>query len=230
MPRLVRAIVVLASLLVLASSAYAQCRSDEVLVGEDADNYYCNKRNERALGDAQAIRSAMDRGGRPSFQTLWDHYQFNREIARGLAPEQNRCAIVLSMTLGLRPRAGEASLRDLSGGSLLSVLSQIRHKLVIPEVGRADIATRYYIRAEQLASRLRSEWGEPLVMSGPEARRQIEGRRGVILLKDAYRSGNSLGAAHSGDHIDVWNSNRIGSDSSTPFNDAASVWFWEMPK
>jgi hypothetical protein len=224
-----RAVLVALSLLTAAAPVAAQCRSDEILVGEDENNYYCNPRHDRQLAEARAIRDAMDHGLRPSFRALWDYYEFNRDVAEGLAPEQNRCAIVLSMTLGVRPRAGEASLRDLSGGGLLSILSQLRHKLVIPEVGHADIATRYYVQAQQLADRLASEWGQPLTFDGPEARRQIEGRHGVVFLQDAYQAGHSFGR-RTGDHIGVWSANHLGDSATTPFDAAAKVWFWEMPR
>jgi hypothetical protein len=114
---------------------------------------------------------------------------------------------------------------------VLSILSQIRHKLVIPEVAGAQLATRYYVQAQQLANRLRSEWGEPELLDAGDAERRIQGRRGVVFLQDAYRAGGTFGR-QTGDHIDVWDGGKIGAWNKTtaPFSAAAKVWFWETSR
>jgi len=226
-----RLVLVVVSLAAVAAPARAQCRRSEILVDEDENNYYCATKDDDQIHDAKSIRSAIARGQRPPFAPLWDHYQYNRDIAKGLAPDQNRCAIVLSMTLGLRPRAGEASLRDLGGHGALSILTQIRHRLVIPEVAGAELATRYYVQAQQLANRLRDELGAPEVLRGTDARQRIAGRRGIVFLQDAYRDGGTLGR-RTGDHIDIWDGGRIGAFdvTTTPFDQAAQVWFWETQR
>lgn len=213
--------------LLWASNLFAACDADEILVDEDADYFYCNKINKPVLENARSVHHATSRGQKPAFRSLWDYYQYNRDIAKGLAPEQNRCAIVLSMTLGLMPRADDKSLRDLGWTEDKDILTEIRKKMVIPEVAKAEIAKRYYIQAQQLANRLRSEWGEPLIVDGTKARELIAGKNGIIFLQDAYRSW--FFGVRTGDHIDVWNSDQIGSDSSMPFDKAAKAWFWEIP-
>lgn len=201
------------------------CRADEVQVDEDDEYVYCSKRNLVALQNAHAVRNATSRGTTPPFQPLWDFYQYNRDVAKGLAPEQNRCAIVMSMTLGLEPRPGEKTLRELgSGEGLSSIFAEIRNKMVIPAVAKSEIAKRYYVQAQELANRLEREWGKPSVIDGAKAREFISGKKGVIFLQNAYPRARG----RTGDHIDVWNGSRIGSDSTTPFENAEKVWLWEI--
>lgn len=210
------------------SALASACAPDEVLVDEDEEYFYCSKKNVVAIETARIVRNATASGHKPPFLPLWDYYQYNRDVAKGLAPEQNRCAIVLSMTLGLQPRAGDLTLRQLGGGGIASIFTEIRKKMVIPPIAKAEISTRYYIQAQQLANRLGSEWGAPLVVDGPKAPSSISGKKGIIFLQDAYQSAGSFGR-RTGDHIDVWNGTRIGSDSTLPFDKATKVWFWEVP-
>ncbi len=223
-PVLCTALILLAAPNVPASG----CEPDEVQVDEDEDYIYCSKKNILAIETAHVVQGATARGHKPPFQPLWDYYQYNRDVAKGLAPEQNRCAIVLSMTLGLQPRAGEQTLQQLGGGGLISIFTDIRQKMVIPPVAKADIAKRYYIQAQQLANRLTSEWGVPVILDGPKAQAAISGKYGIIFLQDAYQRAGSFGR-RTGDHIDLWNATRIASDSTVPFDNAAKVWFWEIP-
>lgn len=204
------------------------CEPDEVLIDEDEEYLYCSKKNVVAIENARMVHNATSRGQKPPFQPLWDYYQYNRDVAKGLAPEQNRCAIVLSMTLGFQPRAGELTLQQLGGEGISAIFTEIRKKMVIPPVAKAEISKRYYIQAQQLANRLETEWGPPLVVDGPKARGLISGEKGIIFIQDAYQSAGSFGR-RTGDHIDVWNASRIGSDSTTPFDKATKVWFWKVP-
>lgn len=181
-----------------------------------------------ALRDAKSIKDAVSKGDKPPFEQLWKYYRYNRDIAKGLAPEENRCAMVLSMTLGLEPRPGEASLQQLGVTGITTIFKQIRGKMVIPQVSESEIAKRYYIRAQQLADRLQDEWGPPLVIDGRNAKETIAGKKGILFIQNAYPRAGSLGG-RSGDHIDVWNSDRIGSSATLPFDKAGKVWFWETP-
>lgn len=178
-----------------------------------------------ALKNAKAIKDAVSQGQKPPFEPLWNYYQTNRDIAEGFAPAENRCAIVLSLTLGIEPRANEASLRDLK---LLHKIN--RERGVIPEVADAELAKRYYIRAQELANRLRDEWGEPVIIKTRDARKIISGKRGIVLIQDAYGEPDDQGH-RTIDHIDVWNGSRIGSEDtvSSNFEQAPQVWFWQIP-
>lgn len=169
------------------------------------------------LKNAKAIKDAISEGRKPPFQPVWDHYQNNRDIAKGFAPQENRCAMVLSITLGVEPRANEASLRDLKlrGG-------------VIPELADAEIAKRYYIRAQELANRLQDEWGEPVLLKSSAAEKAITGKRGIVFIEDGWA--NARGEM-TVDHIDVWNGRLIGAHNALEprFERAVRVWFWELP-
>lgn len=223
------------------SESFAACPGGSVQVGEETIRIENGKRIiERQclpvgnvalknLENARLVKNATSQGQLPPFQPLWDYYQYNRDIAKGFAPEENRCAMVLSMTLGLEPRTGEANLQQLGvTGGLLTIFKQIRSKMVIPQVSDAEIAKRYYVRAQQLANRLQDEFGSPLVVEGPKATEMIAGRKGILFIQNAYPRVGSLGG-RSGDHIDIWNLDRIASSATLPFDKAGKVWFWEIP-
>lgn len=169
-----------------------------------------------ALKNAKRIKDAVSQGQKPAFEPVWDFYQSNRGIAKGVAPEENRCAIVLSMTLGFEPRANEATLRDLK-----------ERKGVIPELADAELAKRYYIRAQELANRIQDEWGAPSVFKSTEARTSISEKAGIVFIQDAWMDGRG---GMTVDHIDVWDGKRIGAyDSLEPqFERAKEVWFWGL--
>jgi len=169
-----------------------------------------------ALKNAKKIQDAVSQGQKPPFQPVWDFYQSNRGIAKGFAPEENRCAIVLSITLGFEPRANEATLRDLK-----------ERKGVIPELADAELAKRYYIRAQELANRIEDEWGAPEVMKSTEASKSISAKTGIVFIQDAWMDGRGNMTV---DHIDVWDGRRIGAyDSLEPqFERAARVLFWPL--
>lgn len=171
----------------------------------------------KELKNAKMIKDAVSKGQKPPFQPVWDAYQSKRGIAKGFAPEENRCAMVLSLTLGFEPRANEATLRDLKvrGG-------------VIPELADAELAKRVYIRAQELANRIEDEWGAPGVIKTSEARNAIDGKTGIVFFQDAWVDGRG---SMTVDHIDVWDGGRIGAYDSLepPFERAKQVWFWPLP-
>jgi hypothetical protein len=190
-----------------------------------------------ALENATVIRDAMSHGKKPAFRPLWNFYKYNRPIAYGLLPEGSKCAIAMSVTLGLEPRPGETSLQELGNKELVATLvGQIETMLVGPvkeePVKDSEIAKRYYVKAEDMADRLKKEWGAPSYLDGKEARKYIAGRRGVIFLKNAYwrkRDLIYLGARGvTGDHIGLWDSDHLADSATTPFEGADKVWFWEI--
>lgn len=177
----------------------------------------------KALKNAKAIKDAMSQGQKPPFEPLWDYYQTTYKVAEGFALNENRCAIRLSLTLGFEPRANEASLRDLK---LIRKINPERGS--IAELADAEIAKRYYIRAQELANRIRDEWGEPAIIKTRDARKLIAGKKGIVLIQDAYGEPDDRGH-RTIDHIDVWNGSRIGSDVYPNFAEAPQVWFWQIP-
>lgn len=168
------------------------------------------------LNDGKAIRSAMQQHRKPPFQQLWDHYRYNRPVAAGLEPESDRCAMVLSMSLGLEPGAGEHSFL------------QSTDRL------RPGIEGRYYLRAQELSGRLLREWGPPEYLQGRDPEKLIQGRKGVIYLEHAYLEaqkvkGHAVPWPKMGDHIDLWDRDHLATPATKPFNWAREVWFWELP-
>jgi hypothetical protein len=169
-------------------------------------------------------------------ERVWESFRQNRDIARGLAPDENKCALRLSMTLGLMPREGEASLKDIGNGvNWRTIVSEIKKKIkgpdgtgVLTEVKEAEIGKRYYIRAHELANRLTDEWGDPEELTRETAKQQLRNRIGVIFFKGGF------GFLGNDDHIDLWDRERWVSETITTFEKATDraekIWFWEIRK
>jgi hypothetical protein len=208
---------------------------------------YASEEKQQAFRNSQVVRDALRRGEKPAFQPLWNYYEFNRSIAAGLVPEENRCAIVMSMTLGLEPRGNEASVASLTDPkkkSMILGLMSIKYlekPVRNPAATHTEVAARYYLRAEDLANRLKSEWGKPQEIDALDAAKYLNGRQGVVFLEHAYLESRRP-VSHSqgsyledpfknfrkGDHIDLWKSNMNASESSMPFQHAQKIWFWEL--
>lgn len=158
-----------------------------------------------ARTDGKVVREAMARGERPPLPAAWNYHQHNRAIAEGLAPQENRCALVLSLTLDLNVRPGEASLADVGSA--------------IPEVRGADLAQRY-VRADELARRLKDLWGQPEEYA-PGTGQSLQGRKGVIYFEHGYNGVS---------HIDLWDGAKLGDDLEAAFQSSDRVWFWTTPE
>jgi hypothetical protein len=184
---------------------------------------------EKALHDSDAIRSAIAAGRKPSFQATWDFYKYNRPVGLGLIPEENRCAIQLSMTLGLQPKPGELSLADLGNKELVNSIEGPLKNLLVARFKDTEVASRYYVRAQELANRLTVQFGPPLRMDGRQALAVINGKRGIVFLQNAYGFPWPV-IGRRGQHIDLWDRNRIAATAtSMPFEKADRVLFWELP-
>lgn len=69
---------------------------------------------------------------------------------------------------------------------------------------------------------------------------QLSGKTGVIFFKDYWQRGKESFASRSGDHIDLWNENKITGSSMfvrsvyeffgavSDLNKSKEVWFWEV--
>jgi hypothetical protein len=210
-------------------------------------NGYASEEKRRAFTNSRIVRNAISRGEKPPFQPLWDYYEFNRSVAAGLVPDENRCAIVMSMTLGLEPQGNEASVASLADKKQKSILvglistKRLEEPVTNPAATHTEVASRYYLRAEDLAQRLRTEWGAPREIDALDAAKYLNGKQGVVFLQHAYLH-PGMPASHpqgsyaedpfknfrKGDHIDLWKSNMNATDSSMPFQHAQKVWFWEL--
>lgn len=103
---------------------------------------------------------------------------------------------------------------------------------------------RHILLAEELA-----QWlckaniggvGKVEKISPKTFQKDLDDRTGIIFFKDYWQRGNENFANRSGDHIDLWNKNKITSSSMftrgflellgrvSDLNEAKEVWFWEV--
>jgi hypothetical protein len=162
--------------------------------------------------------------GRPAnFARLWVKYQKERVHAVTLDPPADRCALVLSLTLDVRPHQDtkSASFEQLS-------LDETKPK-------RRQGGGNYYVRASELAGRLANEWGKPDVVGrGTWVFNHIEGRTGVLFIHKSLRYAE-IRHLHPklGDHIDLWDGSMMGSVPDRLKGDlvvtcAFKASFWEL--
>jgi hypothetical protein len=161
--------------------------------------------------------------GRASFDSLWIDYQKNKVHGIILLPDADRCALVLSLTLGLHPRqdTDKASFQDLS-------VADIK-----PERREGD--GNYYVRAAQLAERLKVEWGPPR-LTGPGALifSHIPHSRGVLFVQRSFRYAEFRHHHPTlGEHIDLWNGSIMASQPDPAkckqvVEFALKVEFWDV--
>lgn len=164
---------------------------------------------------------------RPHFHMLWHKYQNSTLVAGGIT-DGNRCALVLGLALGrgYEPLEGEMSFRQLGQPAWFQ-------KGVHPGIQGAEVLDRFYVKSEQMATRLVHEWGSPTKLRGSAAFDAIHGKTGAIFVKNAFRT------HHGGhdSHIDLWNGKQMGSwhnpDASEQtyrglFQRADEIWFWQL--
>jgi hypothetical protein len=151
-----------------------------------------------------------------AWRDLWNSYQHNRIVAMGFG-HFNKCAVVMSATIGVKPSHGEKSLADLDSKELDASIRKERW------------LRDYFIRAQELANRLEKKWGTPLKGAPTLVAKRIAGKRGFIFFVDAYKGGI--------DHIDLYDGQHIGcrlttdgqpnlTGPSDPFKTAKRIWFW----
>jgi hypothetical protein len=143
-----------------------------------------------------------------SFDTLWQEHPY---IKDGGAPPctdeygnphfENQCAIRMGVALD---RAG-MELRGFRGA-------------------RCWFGHRgHTLRAEELANWLRTQSRilSRVAKTKNAVHTQFAGKKGIAFFKDGWPRG--------GDHIDVWNGERLGGGQLDYFSRAKEVWFWELP-
>ncbi|MCF6253019.1 MAG: type VI secretion system amidase effector protein Tae4 [Methylococcaceae bacterium] len=166
-----------------------------------------------------------------SFKMLWDNFPddevikkkcFNKQ-SHGNTPFDNYCSILMSECF------------NQSGISLESC----------PAVKCwSHTGKKHVIRAEQLAKWLSTHppkgFGAREKIVPGKFQTQLAGRTGVIFFKDYWTRGNETFNNRSGDHIDLWNKNRITGGSMiyrsiieliglvSDLNKSRNVWFWEV--
>src|SRR5436853_7884482 len=106
----------------------------------------------KALKYVSTILDAVSQGRKPPFQSLLEFYKYNRIVGYDLRPEKNRCALIISMTLGLEPRPGEFSVQSLGNKELVATLVGPLITLLIEPLKDADIVDRFYVTEQDLAA------------------------------------------------------------------------------
>lgn len=110
------------------------------------------------------------------FGTLWDTFRRNQAAAGGIG-DAHRAAFITSMTLGLSPQRPEE-------------ISAFGNPKIVNPFASGPAMARFYLRAEQLASRLTAEWGHPDVfIEGKFAEPYVLRRRGVIYFENRLHPG-----------------------------------------
>lgn len=152
-----------------------------------------------------------------NFEMLWQKYHASRKIGAAVT-DGNRCALVLGAALGLKykPRLDQGEISFRGVGQVKSEMKEM------------SVLDNYYLRAEQLALRLKEEWGEPdIKVYGPDALKSIADKKGIIFVENAWRT---RAFAKTVDHIDIWNGKYMASstvaDSEKAFQNADMVWLW----
>lgn len=168
----------------------------------------------------------------PNFKTLWDNYPdveqmkqvcFHSQTQGRTEPFDNYCSILMSECL---IRSG-ISIQGCSGVKCWS-----------------HFGAKHMIQAEQLAKCLRksppSGFGKAESISPLTFQKLLSGRTGVIFFKDYWSRGAETFPNRSGDHIDLWNNNRITGASMwyrslieflglvSDLNKSREIWFWEV--
>ena len=162
---------------------------------------------------------------------MWDNFPddeavkkkcFNKQTS-GSVPFDNYCSIVISECFN---QSG-VSLESCPGVKCWS-----------------HAGKKHVIRAEQLAIWLSTNppngFGERENIEPGEFQKQLTGRTGVVFFKDYWSRGNEISGNRRGDHIDLWNKNRITGGSMlyrsiiellglvSDLNKSRGVWFWEV--
>lgn len=157
----------------------------------------------------------------PLFAQLWANHPTIRGDAPLLDPNAypNQCAINLYAAL------------ERSGYSMSTFYGQMSWQKGKPRYAIVPRELAEWISILKIISSKRENF------SGDEAFEKIDARRGVIFFKNCW------GLGHQGDHIDLWNGNRLTRWTSWPrvnfnisweghfsnFRNSETAWFWEMP-
>ena len=165
------------------------------------------------------------------FDTLWKNFPEKepiKQLCRNKQPTKNAsfdnyCAILLSECF---IKSG-IDLNQLSGDRCWS------HQ-----------GKRHIIRAEELAEALKSKvlpgFTKPKKIEPGSFQTILKDSTGIIFFKDYWRRGKESFEQRSGDHIDLWNKDRISSSSMftrsilefigrvSDLNKSREIWFWEV--
>lgn len=140
------------------------------------------------------------------FDRLWNGYPTDHSPCKtddNYPAFENQCAIRMGVALA----AGGVNLQSFSG-------ARCWH----------GHAPKHTLRAEELANWMKAT---PAVFGPVEVKLganedAFHGRRGLIFCKDFWGLGNQ------GDHIDLWNLDKMASGSAAYISRSPQVWFWAI--
>jgi len=136
-----------------------------------------------------------------SFNTLWDNYPGHHIDHTNPKNKKecydNQCAIELSEAL---LKSG-ISLKGFKGSTCENCSLKEKHAL----------------SAEQLADWLLKNWktvggvSNPMMLTGATYEEAVKGKTGIIFFQDYWHRTTDKEGQRTGDHIDLWNTNTLGS-------------------
>lgn len=136
-----------------------------------------------------------------SFSTLWNNYPGHHidHINSKTKKEcyDNQCAIELSEAL---LKSG-INLKGFKGSTCENCSLKEKHAL----------------SAEELANWLLKNWkkignvSEPVMLTGETYEKAVKGKTGIIFFQDYWHRSTDAEGQRTGDHIDLWNTNTLGS-------------------
>lgn len=159
------------------------------------------------------------------FENLWDNYPHNKPCSNDF---QNQCAIKVGAALA---KSGVDTKRLVPGK---------RH------CWHHGVADGHILAAEELAAGLQKVSlpgiGRTTSLTPVNYKSAIAGKTGIIFFKDYWMRSVDKEGAPTGDHIDLWNKNRITDWSSwlriqfgvvipdvwSDFEKAKKILFWEV--
>ena len=139
----------------------------------------------------------------------------------GYVTQGDRCALVMGLTLRLRPGPGDKTFRGLSAAS-----ADVRNQPVLDNM---------FVKANDVAMQILRTYGpQTLFLTGGNAPSNLNGLSGVVYLENCWKTrwGHVTGVK-SGDHIDLWDGNVIEIYRNEPqlavalVRNAERVWFWQ---
>ncbi len=167
----------------------------------------------------------------PTFNTLWSNYPDPDSMKKRCVNKQ---------------KTSQSPFSDYCAISLSE--SFIRSGILVAQASGkkcwSHSGAKHLLLAEDFAKWLKtsppSGFGKTEKISPQSFQSVLDGRTGVIFFKDYWQRGDESNANRSGDHIDLWNKNKITSSSMwwrnvieflgfvTDLNSAKTIWFWEV--
>jgi RHS repeat-associated protein len=133
------------------------------------------------------------------FNNLWEKYPGHHIDHKNPKTDKeqydNQCAIELSESL----LKNGVSLKNFSGGTCSNCSVEQKHALVAQQL------------ATFLLNKIKFSGTEPVYLTGKNYEDYVDGKTGIIFFKDYWHRDSDAKGGRTGDHIDLWNKNELGS-------------------